>query len=525
MTKRFSSLTLCSAWLVVSVLATSSAEASVPRDLSRHKFSTKISEDPFATAPKLDPPSLTQQLRAIEERQAAAAECVALCEIAAGIEAQPFGVAAAEPLNRSEDAWGNYRFTSELTTSKNRFGFTGHYWDKEASLYYAKARYYDPFTARFTQADSFLGTIDDPPSLHRYFYANANPTFYTDPTGNYSWNDLKGDAGWYRDAAGAFGRDISENAGTRLGNIGRATVEQAKALPGAVVDGAQETLARVHDVGVLAYGSDGPLLSNVGQRSTDVLAGGGSLADLTQKVGIEQGKFAGELVANIYTAGGYNVAKESYLALQGTAAQAETRLNQAAGSAVLAATIGGVVKAAPVVVAEARSAIANARVAIANATESLPGRGVLNSEFYLRPAQGIGGEVIPGASLLGRVGLRAPELRPYGGRGGGHHVPAKNAFLNDPIYKENRAPAIPNDELARLKVSHSAVSGAQASLYRAFAKTGSPLTWEVLSEIETQALIRGGMKASGMAQATVEKAIQALKKAGVSGPTKIPWGG
>jgi RHS repeat-associated protein len=82
------------------------------------------------------------------------------------------------------DAWGNYRFTSELTTSHNRFGFTGHYWDKEASLYYAKARYYDPFTARFTQADSFLGTIDDPPSLHRYFYANANPTMFVDPTGH-----------------------------------------------------------------------------------------------------------------------------------------------------------------------------------------------------------------------------------------------------------------------------------------------------------------------------------------------------
>jgi RHS repeat-associated protein len=59
------------------------------------------------------------------------------------------------------DAWGNYRFTSELETSHNRFGFTGHYWDKEASLYYAKARYYDPFTARFTQADSFPGKIDE----------------------------------------------------------------------------------------------------------------------------------------------------------------------------------------------------------------------------------------------------------------------------------------------------------------------------------------------------------------------------
>jgi len=82
------------------------------------------------------------------------------------------------------DAWGNYRFTSELAPSKNRFGFTGHYWDNEAGLYYAKARFYDPFTARFTQADSFLGNIDDPPSLHRYFYGHANPTLFVDPTGH-----------------------------------------------------------------------------------------------------------------------------------------------------------------------------------------------------------------------------------------------------------------------------------------------------------------------------------------------------
>ena len=37
---------------------------------------------------------------------------------------------------------------------------------------------------RFTSQDSFLGAIDSPPSLHRYFYANANPTRYVDLTGH-----------------------------------------------------------------------------------------------------------------------------------------------------------------------------------------------------------------------------------------------------------------------------------------------------------------------------------------------------
>jgi len=128
--------------------APAAAEASLPLDARASRvFKTA---DPFATAPQLDLPSLTEQLRAVEERRATASGCVALCELAAGIEAHPFGAASAEPLNRSEDAWGNYRFTSELAPSHNRFGYTGHYWDKEASLYYAKARYYDPFTARFT---------------------------------------------------------------------------------------------------------------------------------------------------------------------------------------------------------------------------------------------------------------------------------------------------------------------------------------------------------------------------------------
>jgi RHS repeat-associated protein len=84
------------------------------------------------------------------------------------------------------DAWGNYRFPGELSASANRFGFTGHEWDAETKLYYAKARYFDPQLGRFLTQDSYLGEIDDPPSLHRYFYANANPTKFVDPTGHAS---------------------------------------------------------------------------------------------------------------------------------------------------------------------------------------------------------------------------------------------------------------------------------------------------------------------------------------------------
>jgi len=136
--------------------------------------------------------------------------------------------------------------------------------------------------------------------------------------------------------------------------------------------------------------------------------------------------------------------------------------------------------------------------------------------------------VTDAATAAGRAFARnAPsvaELRPYGGPGGGHHVPARTAFTGARGYNVNEALAIPRAELARLGVNHNAISGAQQTLYRAFAQTGKTLTWEAMEEIETQALIKGGMNAK-QALATVRTAIQALKNAGVSGPTTIPWGG
>jgi RHS repeat-associated protein len=82
------------------------------------------------------------------------------------------------------DAWGRHRDLAELDASANRFGFTGHYFDTETKLYFAKARYYDPDFGRFLTQDDYLGQLDNPPSLHRYFYANDNPTRYIDLSGH-----------------------------------------------------------------------------------------------------------------------------------------------------------------------------------------------------------------------------------------------------------------------------------------------------------------------------------------------------
>jgi len=84
------------------------------------------------------------------------------------------------------DAWGRYRYPAELAGSPNRFGFTGYLFDRETGLYYARARYYESAFGRFATQDSFLGAIDNPPSLHRYSYAQSRPTALVDPTGHYS---------------------------------------------------------------------------------------------------------------------------------------------------------------------------------------------------------------------------------------------------------------------------------------------------------------------------------------------------
>jgi RHS repeat-associated protein len=82
------------------------------------------------------------------------------------------------------DAWGDYREPDELETSANPFGFTGHIYDRETDLYFAKARYFDPEFGRFLTQDSYLGLVNDPPSLHRYLYAYGNPARYVDPDGH-----------------------------------------------------------------------------------------------------------------------------------------------------------------------------------------------------------------------------------------------------------------------------------------------------------------------------------------------------
>ena len=89
------------------------------------------------------------------------------------------------------DTWG--KLQQQTGSSQQPFGFTGYQRDAQTGLHYAQQRYYDSEIGRFNRHDPFRGDIDTPLSLHRYLYANANPTIYVDPTGEYPYLQEKAD--------------------------------------------------------------------------------------------------------------------------------------------------------------------------------------------------------------------------------------------------------------------------------------------------------------------------------------------
>lgn len=88
----------------------------------------------------------------------------------------------------------NYAAFGELLNSSgdtaNEFRYTGERYDSSLDQYYLRARYYDPGVGRFTQQDTWQGNSQDPITLNKYLYANADPALYTDPSGNFSLGQL-----------------------------------------------------------------------------------------------------------------------------------------------------------------------------------------------------------------------------------------------------------------------------------------------------------------------------------------------
>ncbi|MFZ3589760.1 DUF6531 domain-containing protein [Bacillus sp. DJP31] len=87
------------------------------------------------------------------------------------------------------DEWGNViQITGDKALAEaNIYRYVGKYgvmYDKDTNLYFMGWRDYDPTTGRFITPDEYEGTEEDPTSLNRYLYADADPVNNIDPDGH-----------------------------------------------------------------------------------------------------------------------------------------------------------------------------------------------------------------------------------------------------------------------------------------------------------------------------------------------------
>ena len=70
------------------------------------------------------------------------------------------------------------------TTAQTAYLYAGEQWDADLGMYYNRARYLNPAIGRFHTMDSYEGNNEDPLSLHKHLYANADPVMGLDPSGH-----------------------------------------------------------------------------------------------------------------------------------------------------------------------------------------------------------------------------------------------------------------------------------------------------------------------------------------------------
>ena len=128
------------------------------------------------------------------------------------------------------DSWGKLiSITGSLASTigvKNPLRYRGYYYDTETSLYYLQARYYDPDTARFINADALLIAGNDYiQGMNRYAYCINNPVNLIDASGYcYGYpNDPNLDSPFsgvrYGYNCGSYGRHVRNPRNVKTGNI------------------------------------------------------------------------------------------------------------------------------------------------------------------------------------------------------------------------------------------------------------------------------------------------------------------
>ena len=111
------------------------------------------------------------------------------------------------------------------------------------------------------------------------------------------------------------------------------------------------------------------------------------------------------------------------------------------------------------------------------------------------------------------------------GKVGGHHPLAKVAFEGDNLYKAENAFSVSRESLGGQAI-HDAITGQQRSLYTAWKKANpnAKLTIDDMGSIEIQAMKNAGIP-EDVATGWVIKALEDIKRQGVTEIKKIPWGG
>jgi RHS repeat-associated protein len=89
----------------------------------------------------------------------------------------------------SYDGFGNFRSVSGTTNAPTGTGgdfrFHGLWLETDNGLYHIRARDYDSRTGRFLSRDPVDGDSREPESFQPYSFANGNPYYYTDRTGEF----------------------------------------------------------------------------------------------------------------------------------------------------------------------------------------------------------------------------------------------------------------------------------------------------------------------------------------------------
>jgi RHS repeat-associated protein len=84
------------------------------------------------------------------------------------------------------DAFGT--LIEKTGNTDNNYLYAGEQFDSDLGFYYNRARYLNVSTGRFISQDSYEGNSNDPLSLHKYLYANADSVNNVDASGNFSFS-------------------------------------------------------------------------------------------------------------------------------------------------------------------------------------------------------------------------------------------------------------------------------------------------------------------------------------------------